>query len=214
MMLKHMAERGTSPRSVLSKSIGWAMTILSEQEFLVLNGAHLKKMARAEEIASATGLDVSVVKPVLDAAASNGLLMIAEGRHLLLPEGTSAVHEYYRTAYEGLRSNEAVLMWYERFETINDQFIKQVSEWQSADGDERIQSRLIRTVERLSKNLQELTPLIARYENYLNRFGASVARIDEGEKEFVCTPTIDSVHNIWFEFHEDILSVIGRPRDI
>jgi hypothetical protein len=88
-----------------------------------------------------------------------------------------------------------------------------VSEWQSTDGDERIQSRLIKTVERLSKNLQELTPLIPRYESYRNRFGASIARIDEGEKEFVCTPTIDSVHNIWFEFHEDILSVIGRPRD-
>jgi len=189
------------------------MTILNEQEFLVLNGAHLKKMATADEIASAVGLDPSVVKSVLDSAASTGRLMIAEGRYLLLPEGTSAVHEYYRTAYEPMRSNEAVLSWYERFETTNEQFIKQVSEWQSTDGDERIQSRLIKTVERLSKNLQELTPLIPRYESYLNRFGASVARIDEGEKEFVCTPTIDSVHNIWFEFHEDILSVIGRPRD-
>jgi hypothetical protein len=189
------------------------MAILSEQEFLVLNGAHLKKMATADEIASAVGLDPSVVKPVLDSAASGELLMIAEGRHLLLPEGTSAVHEYYRTAYEAMRSNEVVLAWYDRFETINEQFIKQVSEWQSTDGDERIQSRLIKTVERLGKNLQALTPLIPRYESYLHRFGASVARIDEGQKEFICTPTIDSVHNIWFEFHEDILSVIGRPRD-
>ena len=189
------------------------MTILSEQEFFVLNGTHLKKMATADEIASAVGLDPSVVKSVLNSAASAGLLMMAEGRYLLLPEGTSAVHEYYRIAYEPMRSNEAVLTWYERFETINEQFIKQVSEWQSNDGDERIQSRLIKTVERLSKNLQELTPLIPRYESYLNRFSASVARIDEGEREFVCTPTIDSVHNIWFEFHEDILSVIGRPRD-
>ena len=147
------------------------------------------------------------------AAASGDLLMIAEGRHLLLPEGTSAVQEYYRITYEAMRSNETVLAWYGRFEPINDQFIKQVSEWQSTDGDERIQSRLIKTVERLSKYLQEITPLIPRYENYLNRFGASVAKIDEGQKEFICTPTIDSVHNIWFEFHEDILSVIGRPRD-
>ena len=189
------------------------MAILREQEFLVLNGVHLKKMVTADEIASAVDLDPSVVKPVLDSAASRGLLMIAEGRHLLLPEGTSAVQEYYRNAYEPIRSNEAVLAWYERFETLNEQFIKQVSEWQSTDGDARIQSRLIKTVERLSKNLQELTPLIPRYQNYLNRFGASIARIDEGNTEFVCTPTIDSVHNIWFEFHEDILSVIGRPRD-
>lgn len=189
------------------------MPIVSEQEFLVLNGAHLKKMATAVEIANAVGLDLSVVKPVLDSAASGGLIMMADGRYLLLPEGTNAVHEYYRSAYESMRSNEAILAWYERFETINEQFIKQVSEWQSADGDERIQSRLLKTVERLSKNVRELTSLIPRYETYLNRFGVSVARIDEGRKEFVCTPTIDSIHNIWFEFHEDILSVIGRPRD-
>jgi len=208
-----MAERGTLA-AFGSFKVNWmAMVILSEQEFLVLNGAHLKKMAPAEEIASATGLDVSVVKPILDAAASNGLLMIAEGRHLLLPEGTNAVHEFYRTAYEPMRSNALVLAWYERFEAINEQFIKQVSEWQSADGDERIQSRLIKTVERLTKNLQELTPLIPRYEIYVDRFNGGVARIDEGDKDFVCKPTIDSVHNVWFEFHEDILSVIGRPRD-
>jgi predicted transcriptional regulator len=189
------------------------MKDLNEQDFIVLNGVHLKKMATAEEIADAVRLDVSTVESALGAAAGIGLLMVADGRHLLLPEGTSAVHAYYRTAYEAMRSDEFVLAWYERFETVNGQFIKQVSEWQSTDGDERIQSRLIRTVERLTKNLQELIPLIPRYENYVSRFGNSVARIDHGEKDFVCKPTIDSVHNIWFEFHEDILSVIGRPRD-
>src|SRR6516165_1059940 len=111
------------------------MASLREQEFLVLNGVHLKKMVTADEIASAVDLDPSVVKPVLDSAASRGLLMIAEGRHLLLPEGTSAVQEYYRNAYQPMRSNEAVLAWYGRFETLNEQFIKQVSEWQSTDGD-------------------------------------------------------------------------------
>ena len=31
--------------------------------------------------------------------------------------------------------------------------------------------------------------------------------------ERLARPMVDSVHNIWFEFHEDILSVLGRPRD-
>jgi hypothetical protein len=200
------------PRSAWA-SIGWTNTVLSEQEFLVLNGAHLKKMATAKDLASAVGLDSAVVEAVLHAAAGNGLLMVAEGRHLLLPEGTGVVQEYYRIVYGPMCSNEVVLAWYERFETINEQFIKQVSEWQSSDGDERIQSRLIKTVERLAKNLRELTPLIPRYEAYVDRFNGSVVRVDQGDKDFVCKPTIDSVHNIWFEFHEDILSVIGRPRD-
>jgi hypothetical protein len=37
--------------------------------------------------------------------------------------------------------------------------------------------------------------------------------VDAGDASFVVTPTKDSVHNVWFEFHEDILSVLGRPRD-
>jgi predicted transcriptional regulator len=189
------------------------MTTISEQEFYVLNGVHLKKMATVEEIGLAVGIDPATVATLLEAAASSGLVMNMEGQHLLLPEGTSAVHGYYRTAYEAMRSSAPLAAWYDRFEALNEQFIKQVSDWQSNDGDERIQGRLIKTVERLMKNLEEIIPDIPRYRNYARRFTDSVALVDAGNKDYVCKPTIDSIHNVWFEFHEDILSVLGRPRD-
>src|SRR5215469_10683630 len=94
------------------------MTVLNEQEFLVLNGAHLKKMATAEELASAIGLGAAEVEATLSKAIDSGLAMTAEGRHLLLPDGTSAVQEYYRSAYAALRTNDLVLAWYDRFEAI------------------------------------------------------------------------------------------------
>lgn len=187
--------------------------MISEKEFCVLNGAHLKKMATAEEIGSAVGVDPATVATVLEAAVASGLVMNMGGKHLLLPEGTSAVLDYYRNAYEAMRTNAPLIAWYDRFELINQQFIKQVSDWQSTDGDERIQGRLIKTVERLMKNLEEIIPAIPRYQNYERRFSDSVALIDSGNKDYVCKPTIDSIHNVWFEFHEDILSVLGRPRD-
>jgi hypothetical protein len=93
-------------------------------------------------------------------------------------------------------------------------FIKAVSDWQKSDGDPKAESKIIRVVERLIKSLGELTTVIPRYDQYVRRFGESVARIDRGERDYVCGPTIDSVHTIWFEFHEDILSVLGRPRDV
>jgi predicted transcriptional regulator len=189
------------------------MTTISEQEFCVLNGAHLKKMATVEEIGSAVGIDPATVATVLEAAATSGLVMNMEGKYLLLPEGTSAVHDYYRNAYEALRSSAPLIAWYDRFEAVNEQFIKQVSDWQSIEGEERIQGRLIKTVERLMKNLKEIIPDIPRYANYVRRFTDSVALVDAGNKDYVCKPTIDSIHNVWFEFHEDILSVLGRPRD-
>jgi hypothetical protein len=28
------------------------------------------------------------------------------------------------------------------------------------------------------------------------------------------SPGVDSIHTIWFECHEDILTLLGRPRDV
>src|SRR5262249_30589275 len=120
-----MVERGVPPRSIWEPR-GRSMTKLSEQELLVLNGVHLKKMATAEEIAGAVGLDDATVATVLADAAGNELLIVSDGRHLLLPEGTNAVQDHYRAAYDSMRSNALVLSWYDRFETVNEQFIKQV----------------------------------------------------------------------------------------
>ena len=187
--------------------------ITDERAFLVLNGAHLKKMANAEEIAAAVGVDVQTAASVLASAIAKHWAMDVDGRFLLVPEGTAVVHEFYRDIYGSLRLNTNLLAWYDRFEAINEQFIKQVSEWQAAEGDERVQARLMKTVERLMKFLEEIIPSIPRYETYVRRFANSVSLVDRGDKDYVCKPTIDSVHNVWFEFHEDILSVLGRPRD-
>ena len=78
----------------------------------------------------------------------------------------------------------------------------------------RPSSKVLRIVERLTKALDELTAAIPRYRHYIRRFRDSVARVDRGEREYMCGPTIDFIHTIWFEFHEDILSVLGRPRDV
>ena len=104
--------------------------------------------------------------------------------------------------------------WYVRFEALNDQFIKAVSDWQKNDHDAKAEAKILKIAERLIKAIREITPIIPRYENYVRRFTDGIARVDRGERDYVCGPTIDSVHTIWFEFHEDILSVLGRPRDV
>src|ERR1700733_4284112 len=107
--------------------------ITGERAFLVLNGAHLKKMANAEEIAAAVGVDVQTAASVLASAVAKDRAMDIDGRFLLTPEGTAVVHEYYRDIYDPLRLNTNMITWYERFEAINEQFIKQVSEWQTTE---------------------------------------------------------------------------------
>jgi hypothetical protein len=189
-------------------------TDVENEMFLVLNGSHLKKMATSDEVAAAVGVAPKVAAEQLLMALDKGWVMNVDGKYLVLPDGTSAVHQFYKQFYGELRAKGALVAWYDRFESLNDQFIKAVSDWQKSDGDPKAESRIVRIVERLVKALTELTPTIPRYEHYIRRFGDGVARIDRGERDYVCGPTIDSVHTIWFEFHEDILSVLGRPRDV
>jgi hypothetical protein len=104
--------------------------------------------------------------------------------------------------------------WYDRFETVNGQFLKVVSEWQKSDGDdERLLSRLTRIVERHVAAIEHIVADIPRYDIYVRRFTSGLDKVDQGQRDFVTSPMVDSLHNIWFEFHEDILAVLGRPRD-
>ena len=51
-----------------------------------------------------------------------------------------------------------------------------------------------------------------RFARYSGRFAAALAAIDAGDHDLVSSPVRDSVHNIWFEFHEDLLRTLGKAR--
>ncbi|MBC8752097.1 MULTISPECIES: hypothetical protein [Paraburkholderia] len=103
--------------------------------------------------------------------------------------------------------------WYEKFEILNAQFLRLVSEWQTSDGDGRVLAQLLKVVERQMVALRKIEPEIPRYGVYADRFQTATERVDLGDTSFVTNPRADSIHNIWFEFHEDILAVVGRPRE-
>jgi hypothetical protein len=188
--------------------------MIDDEAFLVLNAIYLRKMASPAHIADVTGLAPERVLAVSSQLVAGERLAEMAGQLLLQPQGTADVLDYYRETYAPARKTPALADWYHRFEQLNAQFIRLVSEWQRSDGDDRLQGRVIRVVERLIKALGELTPEVPRYGDYIRRFEASVALVDQGKRERMCDPTIDSIHNVWFEFHEDILAVLGRPRDV
>ncbi len=186
---------------------------LDDEPFLVLNAIYLRKLATPEHVAEVTGLDSARVQTALAAAQGGGFLLDLGGQFMLTDAGRAHVLDFYSAAYADARASAAVRDWYARFEVVNAQFIKLVTDWQKSEGDERVQERLVRLVERHITALRELLVFVPRYERYATRFEAGLTRIDSGERDFVCKPTIDSVHNVWFEFHEDILAVVGRPRE-
>jgi hypothetical protein len=187
--------------------------LLGERDFAILNAVYLKKMATPEHVAEVTGIPLGDVAHVLTDAAGDGSLIDLGGQFMLGEDGRARVLAFYAREYANARTTGAVSAWYDRFETVNAQFIGLVSEWQKTDGDERVQERLVRLVERHVAALRVLAQEIPRYERYAARFERGLTNIDRGRREYVCTPAIDSVHNVWFEFHEDILAVVGRPRE-
>ena len=187
--------------------------MLPDNDFIVLNAIYLKKMADAASIAEITALPPEAVAATLDAASDAGWLLAMPTGAMLMPDGTAQVLDYYAATYDETRADPAMFTWYEAFEAINTRFIGLVTEWQKTEGDERVERRLLQTAERLTRDIGTLVPRIPRYASYVRRFERSMDLVDQGQRDFVCKPTIDSVHNIWFEFHEDILAVLGRPRD-
>jgi hypothetical protein len=187
--------------------------MLDEDAFLVLNALHLKKMASANDLTEISGLPADRVRAMVSDFAERDWLLDMDGDLLIQPEGMEQVQEYYRETYSDYSQREEMSRWFARFEPINNQFIKLVTDWQQTEGDTKVEDRVITTVERLVKLISEMTQLVPRYAGYVRRFERSMTEVDQGNSDFVCTPTVDSLHNIWFEFHEDFLAVLGRPRD-
>lgn len=187
--------------------------MLDETAFSALNALYLKKMASAGDLADMSGLPNDQIRAMFDDFAAQGWVLDIDGELLIQPEGMEQVQDYYRQAYADLAQREELQQWYERFDSANTQFIKFVTDWQQSEGDPRVEKRVVATVERLIKLIGEIAQQVPRYAGYIRRFERAMSAVDEGNTDFVCTPTVDSLHNIWFEFHEDFLAVLGKPRD-
>ena len=193
------------------------MEQIDEASFLILNALYLRKIADRDVLAECSGCSASDVDMILDKASATGLVLGLGSQYVLTDEGRQAVLDYYEATYDDIRADPEIQDWYVRFETVNDRFLQLVSAWQtrgdSNDGQDRVYDRLARTVERHVVALEQVADRLPRYRHYADRFRKSLDRVDSGQVEYVTSPTVDSLHNIWFEFHEDILALLGRPRE-
>jgi len=193
------------------------MEQIEERSFLILNALYLRKIADRDVLAECSGCAAADVDGILDVSAATGFVLGLGSQYVLTDEGRQAVLDYYAATYEDVRADPEIQDWYVKFETVNDRFLQLVSAWQTsgdrADGQDRVYDRLARTVERQVTALEQVADRLPRYRHYADRFRKSLDRVDSGQVEYVTSPTVDSLHNIWFEFHEDILALLGRPRE-
>ena len=189
---------------------------MTDDEFLVLNSVYLRKIASRQVMAECSGLAAETIEAEVGRAEEQEFVIdVGGGMYMLSEEGTQAVLREYGTRYGGLRQSGDAEDWYQRFERLNTQFLVAISAWQQdGAGDSTSLDKLLRLVERQVKSLATATELIPRYGLYRSRFEQALDRVEHGSMDHVVSPNVDSIHNIWFELHEDILTVLGRPRDV
>lgn len=199
---------------------------LGRTDYGVLNAVTLKKMASAAAVAQVTGLAEPEVEAALAALAGRGLVALAGDLALPTDGAEPALAAAAAAFYPAVRSDPRIASLFERFELTNAQFLTTMSSWQQIDAggrkvandhtdsayDDKVIGRLDRLIQQLDPLLDALAGHDVRFAAYRRRFAAAMQAVDAGEHDLVSSPTADSVHTIWFEFHEDLLRTLGRER--
>ena len=187
---------------------------MNDEQFLVLNCIYLRKLVPTSAVVECTALPRDAVDRALATVTGDGAALdVGDEQYMLSEAGTQQVLAEYGQRYAAERQDAFFTDWYDRFELLNGQFLAGISAWQRGGEDGQL-DRLLRLVERQIKALDGLGGRVPRYGTYRDRFERAIDRVDQGQAEYVVSPSVDSVHNIWFEFHEDILTLLGRPRDV
>lgn len=201
-------------------------TLSAAGHYEVLNAVALKQMATASAVSEATGVALDDVEAVLAELAGSGLVFMAGDSALPTDTSAAALAEAAAGRYSPLRADPAVLAEVDRFEDTNRRLLATMTRWQTVDVggrqvpndhsdpvyDDKVLATVDRLVQRLGPLLDALSVHDGRFALYRQRFDTAMDAVDRGQREYVSSPTHDSVHTVWFEFHEDLLRALGRQR--
>jgi hypothetical protein len=183
---------------------------LGDEAWLVLHEVRLRGVTTVED-------DV-VVAHLTDA----GLVVHATRGVRVTPEGRDA-HTTWARLGSGTDDEAKVRRAYERFLPINRELIRVCNDWQVRPGgvpndhrdvayDWSVIDRLRALDERAAPVISSVARVNARFATYRPRLRAALARVDEGEHDWVTSPRCDSYHTVWMLFHEDVLLALGADR--
>lgn len=194
---------------------------------LVLHGLAIKKHASSSEISTATGLALNSVTTLLEQAVTTGRAASAGNKYMLTAAGRMIIESQYSRYYDGERRNKQFISAYEKFEMINVELKRLITDWQTKEvGGKRISNdhtdseydfqiidRLGGIHEKIEPVLDELARYISRLTVYKNKLEFALTKAEDGDIQWVSDAKIGSYHTVWFELHEELLRILGRERE-
>ena len=195
---------------------------ISELSLLRLVG--LKGRASADILADSLSLPSDVVVASYLPLCERGLCTNAGGILRLTPAGRDRVALLLADERAHVEP-AAVVALYEDFRVFNAALKQIMTAWQlKGDGapndhrddeyDTAVLQRLAGLHGRAGPLLQRLAQLSPRLAPYSARLARAAARVADGDHSYVARIIADSYHTVWFELHEDLMSLAGLTRGI
>lgn len=168
------------------------------------DAAHVARAIGRGEADAATALTDVETRGLAERAPNGAFALSASGRDVLAR----------RLGAESL-DRAALALQYERFTVVDRELKRAVTAWQLAEPahQEAAVAGVMAAAAAAGAIATALAALAARYGSYAGRIAVAAGAIATGDRRYVASPRVDSLHQAWFELHEDLLVTLGRSRD-
>lgn len=184
---------------------------LADDAWLLLHEVRLRGMLEATDHPLAADLEAEG----LVARKAAFLVLTSDGR---------AAHAAWARLDEGSEGIDAAQRTYENFLPMNRELLQICHDWQVTAGgapndhndakyDWAVIDRLAALDERAGPLVRRLGKKVDRFAGYRARLKDAVARVQDGDRDWLASPRCDSYHTVWMQLHEDLLSAVGVKRE-
>jgi hypothetical protein len=192
-----------------TESIQGAVPALSEDAWALLHDLRLRGFRPAKG------------GPAEDELVAAGVAM-ARGANLALAPAGREAHAAWARLAPGSEEEALARNAYERFLTMNVEFLRLCTDWQLKPGNEpndhsdaaydfKVLERLDRLDERAGQLLESLGKTVGRFSSYRSRLTDALDKISD-DRAWFASPRCDSYHTVWMQLHEDLLTAVGVDR--
>jgi len=183
-------------------------------ELAILMALRVRGRADPDQVARAAGCSAAVAREALAELAAGH----AVTPHAATP-GAVALTDAGRASLARLLADEpvdraALATRYARFLAADRDLKAAITAWQLAPDAQRpaARSTVMASATSACAVAAALVELAPRLAPYAARIAEANAAIAAGDARFVANPRVDSLHQVWFELHEDLLVTLGRSR--
>ena len=109
-------------------------------------------------------------------------------------------------------AEECVTRAFRSFLLLNEQFLIAITAWQVDGQSDALIDDLRLIVRSCRPVLDMLAGCLGRFASYRPRLDLALSMALIGRDEWVDGLDVDSLHRVWFELHEDLLTTLGLQR--